>query len=64
MPSACRDKIWQDLDGVFLRPVVEDPAKEVHISIFDRLVGEEIVSHERHPIEESRGQMGQAFRGY
>jgi hypothetical protein len=40
----------EDLDTVFVRPVVEDPAEVVYISILDRLLFKKVVSLECHTV--------------
>lgn len=39
---------------ILIGPVVEDPTKEVYICPFDRLLGEEVVSHELQPTRKLR----------
>lgn len=41
-----RDQVAQDLNAFFIRPVVEDQAKEVCVSVFDGLRLEKIILHE------------------
>ena len=43
-----RDQVAQDPVAVFVGPVVEDPAEEVDVGAFDRLLGHEVVGHESH----------------
>lgn len=47
----------QDLDAVFVAPVVQDPPHEIHIRLLDRLLGEEIMRHELHPPLKFLGQV-------
>lgn len=36
----------QDFDTVFIRPIMKNPAQEVHIRSFDGLFVEEVMHHE------------------
>ena len=42
----CANEASKDTRGVFIGPIVEDAAKEVDLCPLDRLLGEEVVSHE------------------
>ena len=57
----CWGQASQDLNAVRIRPIVKGEAEEVDGGVSDRLLGEEVVRHELHPVFELLWEALSAF---